>query len=47
MLKKLIAATKKWLHRLLWDNPAPSIRPEQAKERAGALGEANNIANIR
>ena len=47
MLKKLIAATKKWLHRLLLGSAAPSIRPEQAKERAGALGEVNHIANLR
>ena len=45
MLKKLIAATKKWLHRLLW-GPAPT-RPDQEKERAGALGEVNHIANLR
>ena len=46
-MKRLVEATKMWLHRLLWNNPAPSIRPEQAKERANALGEANNIANLR
>ena len=45
-MKSWLAATKKWLHRLLWE-PAPSIRPEQAKERAGALGEVNTIANHR
>ena len=45
MLKKLIAATRKWLHRLRRGS-APSIGPEQAKERASALGEANNIATI-
>ncbi len=46
-MKSWLAATKKWLHRLLWEPPAPSIRPEQAKERANALGGANNIANLR
>ena len=47
MLKKLIAATKKWLHRLLWGSADPSIRPEQAKESANALSGANHIANLR
>lgn len=44
-MKSWLAATKKWLHRLLW-GPAPT-RPGQEKERAGALGEVNHIANLR
>lgn len=46
-MKSWLAATKKWLHRLLWGSADPSIRPEQAKESAGALGEVNHIANLR
>jgi hypothetical protein len=45
-MKSLFAAIKKWLHRLFWQ-PPPNIRPEQAKERANALGEVNTIANHR
>ena len=45
-MKSWLAATKKWLYRLLRGSDAPSIRPEQAKERANALGGANNIANL-
>ena len=47
-MKSWLAATKKWLHRLLRGSAAePNIRPEQAKECANALGGANNIANLR
>ena len=46
-MKSWLAATKKWLHRLLPGSDDPNIRPEQAKERANALGGANNIANLR
>ena len=46
-MKSWLAATKKWLHRLLWGSAEPSIRPEQAKESANALSGANHIANLR
>ena len=47
MLKQLIAAARERLHRFLRGSDDPNIRPEQAKESAGALGEVNHIANLR